>query len=105
MRFFAFKGRIKMTLVSDSAIKGYQEDLLERKDFAYNIADIVAKRTENDAFTIGLMGAWGSGKSSVLNLIEERFQKCHRDMITIFFGGVSKSMLTLNEAIIDVKKG
>ena len=67
MRFFAFKGRIKMTLVSDSAIKGYQEDLLERKDFAYNIADIVAKRTENDAFTIGLMGAWGSGKSSVLN--------------------------------------
>lgn len=74
-----------MTLVSDSAIKGYQEDLLERKDFAYNIADIVAKRTENDAFTIGLMGAWGSGKSSVLNLIEERFQKCHRDMITIFF--------------------
>lgn len=85
MRFFAFEGRIKMTLVSDSAIKGYQEDLLERKDFAYNIADIVAKRTENDAFTIGLMGAWGSGKSSVLNLIEERFQKCHRDMITIFF--------------------
>lgn len=74
-----------MTLVNDSAIKGYQEDLLERKDFAYNIADIVAKRKENDAFTIGLMGAWGSGKSSVLNLIEERFQKCHKDMITIFF--------------------
>jgi hypothetical protein len=61
MRFFAFKGRIKMTLVSDSAIKGYQEDLLERKDFAYNIADIVAKRTENDAFhywTNGCMGEW-----------------------------------------------
>lgn len=31
------------------------------------------------------MGVWGSGKSLVLNLIEEWFQKCYRDMIIIFF--------------------
>ena len=35
----------------------------------------------------------------------QRGLKCGRDQLFKILGGVSKSMLTLNEAIIDVKKG
>ncbi|UDM38597.1 KAP family NTPase [Acinetobacter haemolyticus] len=54
-----------MALVSDLAICKAEDDLLERKEFSNNIADLIAKRESSEAFTVGLMGAWGSGKSSI----------------------------------------
>ena len=74
-----------MALVSDLAICKAEDDLLERKEFSNNIADLIAKRESSEAFTVGLMGAWGSGKSSILNLIDNRIKDEYKNIITIFF--------------------
>jgi len=74
-----------MVLVSDLAICKAEDDLLERREFSNNIADLIAKRESREAFTVGLMGAWGSGKSSILNLIDNRIKDEYKNIITIFF--------------------
>lgn len=74
-----------MALVSDLAICKAEDDLLERREFSNNIADLIAKRESNEAFTVGLMGTWGSGKSSILNLIDNRIKDEYKNIITIFF--------------------
>lgn len=63
-----------MPVVNDNAIKSKQDDLLGRAVFASNIASLIIKRTDSESFYIGVMGAWGSGKTSVLNLIDEEFR-------------------------------
>ncbi len=74
-----------MALVSDSAIHDFKDDVLERGEFAKNIADLIVSREYKEAFTIGIIGAWGSGKSSILNLIDSQIKTNNQDVITIFF--------------------
>ncbi|EHK2441447.1 NTPase KAP [Clostridium perfringens] len=64
-----------MTIKCDNAIKSKHEDLLERKGFASNIADNIINYKEESAITIGLIGKWGSGKSSVINMIKEEIKE------------------------------
>jgi predicted KAP-like P-loop ATPase len=69
------------TATSDSPAHGYlqadepitrrSEDQLGRARFAEAIANQVLQSPPRQAFVIALDGAWGSGKTSVLNMIEE----------------------------------
>lgn len=74
-----------MALVSDSEIHDFKDDVLERGEFAKNIADLIALREGKEAFTIGIIGAWGSGKTSILYLIDNWIKTNNHDVITIFF--------------------
>lgn len=74
-----------MALVSDSAIHDFKDDVLERSDFTNNIAHLIVSRKDKEAFTIGIIGAWGSGKTSILNLIDSQIKTNNQDVITIFF--------------------
>ena len=53
-------------LTVENAIEG---DMLERKGFAKNVADIIYRSDLERSFSISIEGAWGSGKTSILAMI------------------------------------
>jgi predicted KAP-like P-loop ATPase len=61
-----------MPVHPDSPITVQAEDLLGRWDYAGTIADSIARYTPTDSVVLGLEGPWGSGKSSLINLILQR---------------------------------
>lgn len=68
-------------LYNDQPIGQDKDDELNRTPFVDEIVELVDRYTEadekkdnHDGLVIGLEGDWGSGKTSVLNLLENRFQ-------------------------------
>src|SRR4051812_44039988 len=55
----------------DLPISSLQEDLLGRKRFSRELATLLCSKHETESFVIGLFGAWGSGKSSLKNMVLE----------------------------------
>jgi hypothetical protein len=64
-------------LSGDRAIAARDDDRLGRTGFAESLAEQV--RTGGDGLVIALTGAWGSGKTSLLNLVEERLRAVEGD--------------------------
>lgn len=56
---------------ADKPIKSESEDLLGRSVFAKRLGEAILKLSTTDTFVVGLYGEWGSGKTSLLNLMEE----------------------------------
>lgn len=68
-------------LYNDQPIGQDKEDKLNRTPFVDEIVELIDRYTEadekkdkHDGLVIGLEGEWGSGKTSILNLLENRFQ-------------------------------
>jgi len=60
---------------SDRPLSGKAEDQLERAGYSIHAAhQIVSSHTWDDSVVFGLMGPWGSGKSSVLAMIAEEIE-------------------------------
>jgi predicted KAP-like P-loop ATPase len=57
----------------DQPIKSYKEDILSRSSFAQSLGNAILsyKNKEKDSIVIGLFGAWGSGKTSIINMALE----------------------------------
>lgn len=55
----------------DSPIKSKSEDRFGRLDFAEKLAKALVNYQNPDSLVIALEGPWGSGKTSLLNLLEE----------------------------------
>lgn len=64
------KNMEKIDYSSDSPISKQEEDLFSRWIFAERIGQIIAKRNDTSSLVVALYGAWGDGKTSVLNFIE-----------------------------------
>ena len=64
----------KPTLSSDRAIRHPREDLLGRAPYANAIAREILSAPKGEGFVVGLLGPWGSGKSSLLNLMARRLE-------------------------------
>jgi KAP family P-loop domain len=62
-------------LRADAPIRKAAEDRLGRKRLAQLIAEEVATAPVESGFVTALTGPWGDGKTSVLNLVEERLNK------------------------------
>ncbi|MDR2754688.1 MAG: KAP family NTPase [Planctomycetaceae bacterium] len=60
----------KCTFCVDVPIEGPQDDLLDRAEFAKYFADSILNMNNEESFVFGICGEWGSGKSSLLNMIE-----------------------------------
>ena len=58
-------------LSTDTPIASQAEDRLNRSSFSQNIANAIANAKADESLVIALYGAWGSGKSSVKNLVCE----------------------------------
>ena len=60
------------SLLADDPIASGAEDAFDRKDFARRAAELIAKvAAETPSAVLGLLGPWGSGKTSCLRMIEE----------------------------------
>lgn len=58
-------------------------DLLDRGIFINNLYNIITKCNPNKKFVIGLEGAWGSGKTTILNIVKKQINKNNPDIIVI----------------------
>jgi len=53
----------------DRPIKYLNEDQLNRQNFAISIGEAILKNQTKDRLVIGLLGGWGSGKTSLANMV------------------------------------
>lgn len=60
---------------SDKPIVSLTEDKLNRKSFAKQLAQAIVSYSDHDNFTIGLCGKWGTGKTSIINMIVEEINR------------------------------
>lgn len=68
----------EFSMIQDLPIKDSSEDLLNRKSFANDLAKVLLKHFEKFSeysFSIGIYGKWGSGKTSLLNMVLESVKK------------------------------
>lgn len=56
---------------SDKPIENIKNDKLNRKDFSQQLANAILSYKSKDNFTIGLCGKWGTGKTSIINMVIE----------------------------------
>lgn len=56
---------------SDAPIVSPQDDLLDRSEFVINLSKKIVQFKSKNSLVIALYGPWGSGKTSVLNMIDQ----------------------------------
>ncbi len=74
-----------MHLHSDKPIKHTRDDLLGRKILARNIAKSLTNWKGDESLVLALNGPWGSGKSSVKNMVIESLQADSDETIIVDF--------------------
>ena len=80
-----------LSLGTDTPIKVREQDLIGSAPFAERLADILKSAAGPEPLVIGLYGPWGSGKTSVINLVENALSRKGGDGKA----GVSSSVLSL----------
>jgi Cdc6-like AAA superfamily ATPase len=68
----------QMLLAPDAPIQHPKDDLYSRAGLAERLARLCLMRASRDAIVIGLDGRWGVGKTSLLNLVEEKLERDSR---------------------------
>jgi predicted KAP-like P-loop ATPase len=59
----------------DKPISSFKKDILGRHSFAKALGDAILDYRVKDSVVIGLYGAWGSGKTSIINMALEHIEK------------------------------
>ena len=55
----------------DQPIRSSEQDVLNRLPFAQSFAEAILNYREKECLVLGLFGAWGSGKTSIINMALE----------------------------------
>ncbi|WP_193665926.1 P-loop NTPase fold protein [Nocardioides kribbensis] len=70
-------------------------DTLDRKQYAGQAAELIASTHSPDSSVVfGLAGAWGSGKTSVVNMLVEHLKKHHKQWVVARFTPWATSDIT-----------
>lgn len=69
---------------SDKPIQSQSQDRFKRRSFATRIAETIIKNKDNESLVVGLYGIWGEGKTSVLNMIEEKLVSIEEIIVVKF---------------------
>lgn len=90
----------------DVEIKNKDEDILNRDLFANNLANSIITYNQEESITMGIIGKWGSGKSSLINLTINHLKN---DCIIIkfdpwYFSNQSNLYLQFFKTVIDAIK-
>jgi KAP family P-loop domain len=64
----------------DRPIRRSINDGLGRKGFAYSIAERILHATVTNGLVVGIIGKWGDGKTSIINMIVERLSLLPTDL-------------------------
>ncbi|MCT4631904.1 MAG: KAP family NTPase [Firmicutes bacterium] len=70
-----------MELYIERPIECVEEDKLKRADFAKNLAEKINNYEYEDSLTLGLLGSWGCGKTSIINMMCENIDEKKVDVI------------------------
>lgn len=65
---------------ADRPITTSQQDRLNRAPFARSLARSLLEHPETDSMVVGLYGGWGTGKTSLLNLVHEELNAASSNM-------------------------
>lgn len=68
-----------MEINKDKPIQSHEVDLLHREKFVNSIVNLLHNNDDDDSLTIGLYGEWGSGKTSIINMICERLTSVDKE--------------------------
>lgn len=74
---------IQEEIISDVPISSKSDDLFDRASWATQLANVISNINTPNAFTVGITGSWGSGKTSMLNMVVEELQD--REYTTVRF--------------------
>src|SRR5215469_8010810 len=69
------------SIKGDRALGSGDEDKLGLREVAKRIATSLVDRASEEGLVIGVEGAWGSGKSSLLFLIDEELRSLPKDRV------------------------
>ncbi len=69
-----------MILLDEDAV---DYDLLHRKELVESISTTIKNCYPNKKFVLSLSGNWGSGKTTILNLVKKQLQDCQENIIII----------------------
>ncbi len=69
----------------DLPITKSSDDRLNRESFAESLANVLLQSSFPTSFTVGLYGSWGSGKTSLLNMVIEQVEGQSFDAIILRF--------------------
>lgn len=64
-----------MSTAADNAIRTSAEDLLDRRVAAITLVRAIRDADSAEGYVIAVVGPWGSGKTSILNLMQEELGK------------------------------
>jgi len=68
------KGSLQTGFYSDNPIIDEKDDLLGRGQYAEKLAHEIEKTHHPKSFAVGIIGRWGSGKTSFLNMVKSSFK-------------------------------
>lgn len=69
----------------DLPITKFEDDALNRGLFAQSLAQVLQQYSLSCSFSIGLYGEWGSGKTSLLNMVLEIVEKADDNTVILRF--------------------
>jgi hypothetical protein len=72
-------------MMHDSPVLSTKEDRFKRSEFSLRIANLIRNRNDKNCIAFGINGAWGEGKTTVLNFISEDLKKDYPNIIVIKF--------------------
>ena len=71
-------GALLMKMVSDAPV-GLGSDKLSFHRYVDPLISLLTDPEQETPFTVGVFGSWGSGKSSLLRMLDERLEKDHSE--------------------------
>ena len=69
----------------DCPISLLDDDKLNRREFAESLAQAILNHKKENCLTISLMGKWGSGKTSIINMVEDYWDRSDSENIIVHF--------------------
>jgi predicted KAP-like P-loop ATPase len=69
---------------ADAPLSASVNDQFQRWPFARRVARVIASRSDAESIVIGINGAWGEGKTTVFNFIEEELKQ-HPQVLSFRF--------------------
>ena len=69
----------------DCPISLLDDDKLNRREFAESLAQAILNHKKENCLTISLMGKWGSGKTSIINMVEDYWNRFDSENIIVHF--------------------
>lgn len=69
----------------DLPITKFEDDTLNRGSFAQSLAQVLLQYSHSSSFSVGLYGEWGSGKTSLLNMVLGIVEQSDENIVILRF--------------------